>query len=115
MFDLPSNHKSKKKSHLSRHFEIQHAIQITNKYPIGSELRTEYIRLLQSQINKEKSFLKAALSDGECVTLASFKISMIIAKHQKPFTDGEFVLDGEKISFSLFGPLEGLRPKFLGQ
>ena len=81
----------KKKSHLSRHFESQHAKQISNKYPIGSELRTEYIRQLQSQINKQKSCLKAALSDGECVTLASYKISMIIAKHQKPFSDGEFL------------------------
>ena len=41
-------------------------------------------------MKKQKCFLKSALSEGECVTLASFKISMIIAKYQKPFSDSEF-------------------------
>ena len=45
----------------------------------------------ESNIKKQKCFLKSAFSEGECVTLASFKIPMIIAKYQKPFSDGEFV------------------------
>ena len=90
MFNLPSIIQSKKKSHLS-HFDSQHAKQISKKYPIGSEIRTKYICQLQSNIKKQKCFVKSALSEGECVTLASFKISMIIAKYQKPFSDGEYV------------------------
>ena len=48
----------KKKSHLSRHFDSQHAKQISKKYPIGSEIRTEYIRQLQSNIKKQKCVFK---------------------------------------------------------
>ena len=65
--------------------KFQKSILLDQKYELNTSVSYNLI------IRNKWFFLKSALSEGECVTLASFKISMIIAKYQKPFSDGEFV------------------------
>ena len=65
--------------------KFQKSILLDQKYELNTSVNYNLI------LRNKSVFLKSALSEGECVTLASFKISMIIAKYQKPFSDGEFV------------------------
>jgi hypothetical protein len=83
-----ANHK---KTNVLRHFEAYHRAKMDSHYPNGSDLRQSYVSHLKLKLQKQRASLKAALTESECVTMASFKIAMMIAKYRKPFSEGEFV------------------------
>ena len=39
----------------------------------------------------QRKSIKRHLTDNECITMASFKIALMLAKAQKPFTEAEFM------------------------
>ena len=95
-----------KKYNIERHYEANHKANYDKKYPKYSESRTLYIAELKSKLLQQRKLLKISLTETQCVTLASFHISMKIAKYRKPFSEGEFIkdcfLDTAKVLFSEF-------------
>lgn len=96
--------KGNKMSNIKRHFERRHQINVEQKYPLNSNSRATYIQQLLNAITKHKAVLSCAMTEGQCVTLASYKISKLIATNQRPFTEGEFVktcfIESAKILFA---------------
>lgn len=80
-----------KKSNLERHFTKKHT-QFASKYPAGEE-RKEAVDELQKQKQQSSSMLSNWTQSTSNVNLASFAVSLEIAKKGKPFTDGEYVKD----------------------
>ncbi|GBP21821.1 SCAN domain-containing protein 3 [Eumeta japonica] len=80
-----------KKSNLERHFNTKHT-QFASKYPAGEE-RKKAVDELQKQIQQSSSMLSNWAQSTSNVNLASFAVSLEIAKKGKPFTDGEYVKD----------------------
>ncbi|GBP35655.1 SCAN domain-containing protein 3 [Eumeta japonica] len=80
-----------KKSNLERHFNTKHT-QFASKFPAGEE-RKRAVDELQKQIQQSSSMLSNWAQSTSNVNLASFAVSLEIAKKGKPFTDGEYVKD----------------------
>lgn len=80
-----------KKSNLERHFTKKHT-QFASKYPAGEE-RKKAVDELQKQKQQSSSMLSNWTQSTSNVNLASFAVSLEIAKKGKPFTDGEYVKD----------------------
>ncbi len=80
-----------RKGNVIRHFETQHQIQIEKNYPISTKSRENYYLQKLSQLENQRKTLKQSLTESECITLASFRIAMLIAITQKPFSEGEFM------------------------
>ena len=95
-----------KKSNIKRHFDAKHSNSINEKYPPKSDSRNNYIQQLQNKINRQQSMLKKSLTESECVSFASLKITMLIAKSLRPFAEGEFLkqvfIDSSEILFKEF-------------
>lgn len=79
-----------KKGNLERHFLALHNKYQTD-YPPNSELRKHKIRHLKTQLTNQLSVFKKPRLKSQAVTTASFKVSYLLAKKCKPFSDGEFV------------------------
>ncbi|GBO01047.1 hypothetical protein AVEN_208070-1 [Araneus ventricosus] len=79
-----------KKSNLERHFTTKHT-QFAGKYPTG-DARKKAVEELQKQ-QQSSSMLSNWTQSSNSVNLASFAVSLEIAKREKPFTNGEYVKD----------------------
>ncbi|XP_050994546.1 general transcription factor II-I repeat domain-containing protein 2A-like [Labeo rohita] len=75
---------------VKRHFDTTHAT-FDKKYPLGSQERAFQITSLEKNAIAEQNTMRASLKVSQAVTLATFKISWLLAKHGKPFSDGELV------------------------
>ncbi|GBM18250.1 hypothetical protein AVEN_39014-1 [Araneus ventricosus] len=75
-----------KKSNLERHFTTKHT-QFAGKYPTGD------VRKKAAEELKKKNSQVPCYVTSNNVNLASFAVSLEIAKRGKPFTDGEYVKD----------------------
>ena len=63
-----------------------------NEYEGYSEAaKKEKIKKLKSSWNKQQQLFKKYSDQNEAIVRASFYVSELIAKHGKPFSDGEFV------------------------
>ena len=80
-----------KKYNIARHYKAHNKANYDKKYPRSSESRMLYIAELKSNLQHQRKLLKTALTETQCVTLATYQISMKIAKYRKPFTEGEFI------------------------
>ncbi|GBN13212.1 hypothetical protein AVEN_274118-1 [Araneus ventricosus] len=79
-----------KKSNLERHFTTKHT-QFAGKYPTG-DARKKAVEELQKK--QQSSFMLSNWAQSSNnVNLASFAVSLEIAKRGKPFTDGKYVKD----------------------
>ncbi|GBN58483.1 hypothetical protein AVEN_16693-1 [Araneus ventricosus] len=76
-----------KKSNLERHFTIKHT-QFAGKYPT-SDARKKAAEELRKQQQQSSSMLSNWAQSSNNVNLASFAVSLEIAKSGKPFTDDE--------------------------
>lgn len=91
-----------KKGNLERHFLSLHNKYQTD-YPPNSELRKRKVRDLKTQLTNQQNIFKKPILKSQAVTTASFKVSYLLAKKCKPFSDGEFVKEMFlEISDSLF-------------
>ncbi|XP_067118586.1 general transcription factor II-I repeat domain-containing protein 2-like [Centruroides vittatus] len=79
-----------KKGNLERHFLALHNKYQTD-YPPNSELRKHKVRGLKTQLTNQQNVFKKPMLKSQAVTTASFKVSYLLAKNCKPFSDGEFV------------------------
>lgn len=73
---------------VKRHFTTNHSTFDT-KYPASSKKRTDEISRLKDELLNEQKVVKQFLSSNELVTRASYEIAFEIAKHGKPYLDGE--------------------------
>lgn len=79
-----------KRGNLERHFKTLHKNYETD-FPQKSELRRRKLQDLKSSLKAEQSMFKRPAKQSVAATIASFKISYILAKHKKPFEDGVMV------------------------
>ncbi|KAK9721124.1 hypothetical protein QE152_g21709 [Popillia japonica] len=79
-----------KKGNLERHFLALHNKYQTD-YPPNSELRKRKIRDLKTQLTNQQNIFTKPILKSQAVTTASFKVSYLLDKECKPFSDGEFV------------------------
>ncbi|KAL1276981.1 hypothetical protein QQF64_023654 [Cirrhinus molitorella] len=89
---------------VKRHFDTTH-VTFDKKYPPGSQERTHKITSLEKNAIAEQNTMRASLNVTQAVTLATFKISWLLAKHGKPFTDGELIKNCFLESQCLFNDL----------
>ena len=81
------------------------------KFPIESPEspespeRSERVIFFKAQRNNQQKALKRTMSEYAIVTLASFKVPWILAKHKRSFSEGELVKDCIMESMSML--LEG--------
>ncbi len=75
---------------LSRHFSSKHSNYAVNLSP--AEKANKPLKLATNLKARQNTFTKQC-SIQESVTKASYVVAHKIAKHSKPFSDGEFVKD----------------------
>ena len=81
-----------KKYNLQRHFDTLHnAFSI--KYPFGSTLRKGFISKQKVQLASQKTFFVKQQEEMQTMMKASFQISLLLAKNNKSYSDGEIVKD----------------------
>ena len=49
------------------------------------------IETQEQKLKQQRTLLKYSMTENQCITFASYKISMQIAKCQRPFIEGEFL------------------------
>ena len=87
---------------MERHFLTSHNKYQTD-YPPNSELRKCKVKDFKTQLANRQNVFKKLTLKSQAVTTASFKVSYLLAKKCKPFSDGEFVKEFFlKMSDSLF-------------
>lgn len=78
-----------KKFTFERHFNKNHS-HFNDKYPLSSKQRATQISKLKTELASEQKIVKQFASTNELVSRALFEIAFEIAKHGKPYSDGEF-------------------------
>lgn len=94
-----------KKGNLERHFMSLHAKHHTD-YPLDSEQRKNKLTKLKADLSSQQTLLIKPTLVAKAVTVASFKVSYLLAKKCKSFSDGELFKDILlEISDNLFNEL----------
>jgi len=79
-----------KSSNLKRHYESKHK-SFSEKYQVGSNLRKSKIESLYLSYSTSTQIINKVMSEQEKCAEASMRISWILAKHMKPFTDADII------------------------
>lgn len=79
-----------KSANVKRHFETKHK-SFDDKFPIGSNLRKSKVDSLCVSYSTSTQIMNRSMTAQEKCTEASLHISWTLAKHMKPFSDGEIV------------------------
>lgn len=79
-----------KEYNLRRHFNTKHSNFNTN-YPEGSDARRQKVQSLTANYEQRRAILARSCSEQERTTTASLRVTWILAKKKKPFTDAETV------------------------
>ena len=53
--------------------------------------RSEKVKQLGASLTSQQQYFASAREPNESTTKASYEVAMLIAKHSKPFTEGEFI------------------------
>nr|XP_022908263.1 general transcription factor II-I repeat domain-containing protein 2A-like [Onthophagus taurus] len=77
-----------KKGNLERHFSSLHK-NYENEYPVNSELRKRKVKELKGQLAAQQLLFHSITQQSKLATEASYAISYVLAKHKKPYQDGE--------------------------
>lgn len=80
-----------KKYNMERHFNSSHA-DLVDKYPIGSDLRREFIAKKEKGMNAQQSLFTKIHEQNKSMVVASYEVALLLAKKKKPFTDGEEIV-----------------------
>ena len=80
-----------KKSNLQRHYKALHSTKYDGDFSVNSELRKLKLKELKSKLSGQQSILTKSTTHSNNVTMASFKVSNLIAKKFKPFSEGDFI------------------------
>ena len=76
---------------LERHFTTTHP-DINTQYPISSELRKDFIAKKRSYLTSQQSFFTKANEQSNNAVVASYEITLLLARKKKPFTDAEEII-----------------------
>ena len=76
-----------KSYNLKRHYEQKH----DKIYELSVDERKAKLQLLKAGLNAQQNVFQRATGEATAVVNASMRISHIIAKQMKPFTDGEYI------------------------
>lgn len=79
-----------KKSNIERHFKTVHG-SFDKDFPLKSELRKQKLKEYKLQLTGQQSHFIKPIVISKAATVASFRVSQILAKHKKPFSDGEMI------------------------
>lgn len=92
-----------KKGNLERHFKTVHKNYDTD-FPVKTALRTRKLQELKSQLAAQQSIFTRPNTKGKAATIASYRVSHVLAKHKKSFKDGEIVKEAfVEAADALFG------------
>uniref|UniRef100_A0A8C6P2I3 SPIN-DOC-like zinc-finger domain-containing protein n=1 Tax=Nothobranchius furzeri TaxID=105023 RepID=A0A8C6P2I3_NOTFU len=78
-----------KEFNIKRHYQTKHA---SYDKLTGNE-RGEKVKQLEAVLTAQQRFFTRARDSNENATKASYEVATLIAKHCKPFTEGEFIKD----------------------
>jgi hypothetical protein len=81
-----------KQSNIKRHFEKKHAT-FNEQFPIASQIRKDKVTSLKSNVARSQLVLVRSMTKQEKAMEASLRVTWLIAKKKKPFTDAELVKD----------------------
>lgn len=94
-----------KKGNIERHYNAHHK-NYENDFPQKSEKRKMQLEILLNQLEKQQSIFTKPTIQSKAATMASFQISFVLAKHKKPFADGEMIkeafIKGGEVLFANF-------------
>lgn len=79
-----------KKTNIERHFKTMHPC-VNAEFPLSSEMRKEKIKKLKNQLSVQQNMFTKPVDRSVAATLASYRVSNVLAKRRKPFEDGEFI------------------------
>lgn len=79
-----------KKSNVERHFNTVHS-DVDKNFPPKSSMRKEKVKQLKSQLLAQQSLFVKKIEQNEAATIASFCVAKVLAKHKKPYQDGEIM------------------------
>ena len=79
-----------KKANLQRHYTSMHG-DFDKHYPIGTKVREDKVVALKKNLHGQQGVFRRLLSSSDCATEVSVKISWVLVKKQKPYSDGETV------------------------
>ena len=79
-----------KKGNFERHFVTMHS-KYRKDFPAQSELRKKKLEELKSQLATQQSIFTKLNTRGKAAKVASYRVCHVLAKHKKPFQDGEMV------------------------
>ncbi|CAH0407240.1 unnamed protein product [Chilo suppressalis] len=92
-----------KRGNLERHHKTVH-INYEKYFPPQSESRKRKVRDFVSHLKKEQTMFTRPAKQSKAATIASLKISHILAKHKKPLEDGSVVKEAFiEAGVTLFG------------
>uniref|UniRef100_A0A8C8SXX4 Uncharacterized protein n=1 Tax=Pelusios castaneus TaxID=367368 RepID=A0A8C8SXX4_9SAUR len=92
-----------KKGNLERHHNSMHA-KFQEEFPLNSMIRTHKVEELKGILKAKQSLSSKPVTEGKATakgkasTEASFRISHLLAKHKKPFTDGEIIKEAMMVA-----------------
>ena len=81
-----------KKGNLEWHFNTLHS-KYQLDFPPNSEVRKRKLNELKSKLSAQQNLFVKPVLQSKAATITSFKISHLLAKKCKPFSDGEFIKD----------------------
>lgn len=79
-----------KEYNVKRHYQKLHADMYDK---ITGKERSEKLKQLEASLISQQQYFARARESNENATKASYEVAALIAKHSKPFTEGEFIKD----------------------
>ena len=65
---------------------------INAQYPVGSELRKDFIAKKEGSLTSQQSFFTKAKEQSKSAVVASYEVALLLARKKKPFTDAEEII-----------------------
>ncbi|KAF7253900.1 Adenine DNA glycosylase [Varanus komodoensis] len=80
---------ARKEFNIKRHYQTKHV----NYNKLTGNKHGENLKELEAALTAQQRFFTRACESNENATKASYEVATLIAKHCKPFTEGEFIKD----------------------
>ena len=77
-----------KEFNVKRHYQTRHADMYDK---LTGKERSEKVKQLGASLTSQQQYFARARELNESTTKASYEVATLIAKHSKPFTEGEFI------------------------
>lgn len=77
-----------KSENVKRHYVKEHN-SFEEKFPPKSELRRQEINRLKQSYQESSKVIVKSMTQQQIATECSLRVSWVLAKHKKPFSDGE--------------------------